>query len=82
LLLRRVPLGRAVVSTVAGAVAGGVTGWTLAEQFATTLDGVLGDPFVSALLGAVAGFLIAAFILRRRTSMREKRSVKLEGPAA
>ena len=85
LLLRRVPLGRAVVSTVAGAVAGGVTGWTLGEQFATTLDGVvsaLGDPFVSAVLGAVAGFLIAAFIVRRRASMRDKRSVKLEEPAA
>ena len=82
LLLRRVPLGRAVVSTVAGAVAGGVTGWTLGEQFATTLDGVsaLGDPFVSAVLGAVAGFLIAAFILRRRASMREKQSAKLRNP--
>lgn len=83
LLLRRVPLGRAVVSTVAGAVAGGVIGWTLGEQFATTLDGVvpaLGDPFVSAVLGAVAGFLIAGLILRRRASMRDKQSIKLEEP--
>ena len=82
LLLRRVPLGRAVVSTVGGAVAGGVTGWTLAEQFAPTLDGAFGDPFVSGVLGAVTGFLIAAFVLRRRASIREMRSVKLEEPAA
>lgn len=59
LLLRRVPLGLAVLGTLIGTVTGGALGWVLPS----------GDfPVGSALLAAVAGFAVAALSLRLRFS--------------
>jgi len=57
LLMRRVPLGRALTGTVVGTVAGGVLGAVLL----TFLLGI-GGP----VLGAILGFLCAVLSLRRR----------------
>ena len=63
LLLRRVPLGLAVLGTVAGTVlggaAGGVVGWLMPD-----------DRYFLAVpvLGALVGFLCAALLLRLRAS--------------
>ena len=56
-LLRRVPLGLAVMGTVAGTVLGGALGWML-----------LPDSIIHPVLGAVAGFFCAALLLRLRAS--------------
>ena len=55
LLLRHVPLGRAILVTGLGTIAGGVTG--LAAR-------VTGNPIRGAVICGVLGFLIAAFYLR------------------
>lgn len=58
LLLRHVPLGRAMLWSVIGTVLGAVISWTVP----------LGpDQIGRAVLGAIAGFLIAALFLRRTT---------------
>ena len=62
LLLRRVPLGRAVAGTVGGTVVGGVAGWLLAPM--------AGTPVV----GAVLGFFISAGLLRLQASRHPERS--------
>jgi hypothetical protein len=58
LLLRHVPLGRAMLWSVLGTVVGAVTLWTVP----------LGrDQIGRAIIGAVAGFLVAAIVLRWTT---------------
>jgi len=59
LLLRRVSLGRAVVWCGGGAAAGGVAGTVAMGR---------SDPIVGTLFGALAGFLVAVVLLRRRAS--------------
>jgi hypothetical protein len=58
LLLRHVPLGRAMLWSVMGTVVGGVVAWMIP---------VGRDQIGRAVLGAVLGFLAAAFVLRRTT---------------
>lgn len=57
LLLRRVPLGRAFAGLVVGTVLGGLAGW-----FSPLTFNVLLQPIASA----AAGFVAAAFVMRRR----------------
>jgi hypothetical protein len=61
LLLRRVPLGLAVLGTVAGTVAGGVLGWVLPFP-------ALGNEVARGLWGGVLGFACACLLLRLRAS--------------
>ena len=58
LLLRHVPLGRAMLWSVMGTVVGGVVAWMIP---------VGRDHIGRAVLGAVLGLLAAAFVLRRTT---------------
>lgn len=58
LLMRHVPLGRAMLWCVIGTVVGGVIFWTVPLGH---------DQIGRAIIGAVAGFLIAAVALRRMT---------------
>ena len=58
LLLRQVPLGRAMLWSVMGTVVGGVVAWTAPLGH---------DQIVRAVLGAVLGFLVAALVLRWTT---------------
>jgi hypothetical protein len=58
LLLRQVPLGRAMLWSVIGTVVGGVAAWTARLGH---------DQIGGAVMGAVAGFLIAALALRWTT---------------
>ena len=58
LLLRRVPVGRAVLGTTAGAFAGGLVSAALQ---------------IHAVLGAVVGFTAAALILRGRAGAPPRR---------
>ena len=55
LLLRRVPLGRAVLGAVLGTVLGGIVGWMLR---------VGGDEVNGALIVGAIGFVLAALSLR------------------
>jgi drug/metabolite transporter superfamily protein YnfA len=58
LLLRHVPLGRAMLWSVLGTVVGAVVAWTVP----------LGrDQIGRAVLGAVLGFIIAALLVRSTT---------------
>jgi hypothetical protein len=85
LLLRRVPLGRAVTWCVFGAVMGGVVGWTLGEAAALVLNPLvpaLGGAFGTGAFGAITGFLIAAIVLRRQAASRPLPPVQLDDPAA
>jgi len=67
LLLRHVPLGLALLGTLAGTVVGGVLGWVIP---------VLGSQVQSAVLGAVLGFCFAALAMRLRyTAGRVPRKV-------
>jgi len=59
-LLRRVPLGRAVIGTFVGTVIGGVLGVGLG-LLAWPIGAMVGPPF-----GGIIGFLAAAIRLRRR----------------
>ena len=56
LLMRRVPLGRALLGTAAGAVSGGLLGWFMP---------VGADVIARTLVAGVAGFLVAVIVLRR-----------------
>jgi len=58
LLMRRVPLGRALLGTAVGTVGGGVVGWFLH---------VGRDGFLRVLVASIVGFLIAVLVLRRST---------------
>lgn len=55
-VLRRVPLGLALLGTLVGAVAGGVTGWMLRGQDIMQV--------YHAIIGALIGFLAATIALR------------------
>ena len=55
LLLRRVPLGRAFASLVAGTVLGGLAGWFFPLSF---------DPVRQPIVTAAAGFLAASVLMR------------------
>jgi hypothetical protein len=72
LLLRRVPLGKVFLWTVVGTVTGGVAGW-IAGAMRAAVNGappLFGDEVIAAILGAVAGFLATALLLRLRASSR------------
>jgi hypothetical protein len=72
LLLRHVPLGKAVAWSTLGTVAGAVVGWTVAvalHDATPWLHTSMGDEVKGAILGALVGFLVAAFVLRRRASV-------------
>jgi hypothetical protein len=57
LLMRRVPIGRALLGTMLGTIAGGLVGW-----FAP----IHGEQFEHALLFAIAGFGLAVLRLRHQ----------------
>jgi hypothetical protein len=63
LLLRRVPLGVALVGSMAGTVLGGVLGWVLTGG---------NDPMATPILGAIIGFACAAILMRLRFSTPRK----------
>ena len=80
LLLRRVPLGRAVGWTTLGAVTGGIGGWMLAIALRTEVGGrlpVLSNAIESGIAGSVIGFAIAA-LLARSLSGRKRRGDPIE----
>jgi hypothetical protein len=58
LLLRHVPLGKAILWSVMGTVVGGVVAWTASVGH---------DQIGIAVLGAVLGFLVAALLVRWTT---------------
>jgi len=55
LLMRRVPLGRALAGSILGAVIGGVLGWTIP---------IAADEAHRAIVGAVIGYVLAVVCLR------------------
>ena len=63
LLMRRVPIGRALVVTMLGTIAGGLLGW-----FAP----VHGDQITRTLWSSVVGFATAVFLLRRAATRRNQ----------
>ena len=84
LFLRRVPLGKVFMWTAIGTAAGGVAGWLVGVALRAAANGpppLFGDEVISAILGAVAGFLIAVVVLRVRASRSEPR-MEFEPPAA
>ena len=62
LLMRRVPLGRAVLWTIVGTILGGLVGWF------TPLGS---DAVYRSLLSGLAGFALAVLLLRRSTATRQ-----------
>lgn len=65
LLMRRVPLGRAMLGTMLGTIAGGLLGWLLP---------VVPDPVNRTLLAGFLGFVLAVVTLRRLASRSERAS--------
>jgi hypothetical protein len=65
LLLRRVPLGRMFVWSVAGTVAGGIIGW-ITSSWAALGDNSLERAVDSALGGALVGCVATCILLRYR----------------
>jgi hypothetical protein len=67
ILLRRVPLGKAVLVTTIGTVTGGVTGWIVGEALRAVNGPTepFGNELSGAILGAVAGFVAAALLMGR-----------------
>lgn len=61
LLLRRVPLGKAIAWTTLSTVLGGVAGWGIQSVGRVTQNRI-----ETALIGALAGFILAAVVLRVR----------------
>src|SRR5687768_2037857 len=71
IFLRRVPLGLALLGTLLGTIVGGVLGWVV-RLGANEIQG--------GLIGAFAGFAIAALLLRLRASApRERRAISVQG---
>ena len=62
LLMRRVPIGRALVATTVGTIIGGLIG-----LFTPTSRDIL----LQTIGGGVAGFTLSVLVLRRRASSRE-----------
>jgi hypothetical protein len=84
LLLRYVPLGKAIAWSTVGTAAGGVVGWLLAtvlDRASPGIDTAVGSQVRGAILGAIAGFLAAALILRLRAA-RGKASSTAGRPVA
>jgi hypothetical protein len=84
LLLRRVPLGRAIAITTAGAVTGGIAGWLVAVALRSRFGGplpLLGDEVGFGLVGAGLGFATAAVIVRRRGSRHTEQTGRSDQPA-
>lgn len=82
LLLRYVPLGKAVAWSTVGSVVGGVAGWSLAtvlDRANHAIDTGLATQAKGVILGAVAGFLAAALILRLRVRASRGRASSTEG---
>jgi len=72
-LMRQVALGRALVGTVLGTLAGAIIGWVWPPVV---------DRVSDLMVGAVAGFAVAVLILRRlATSARARASKGLQGAA-
>lgn len=59
LLMRRVPVGRAMLGTMLGTIAGGVTGWFVPLHI---------DQFYRTILGGFLGFVLAVVTLRQLAS--------------
>ena len=66
IFLRRVPLGLALLGTLLGTIIGGVLGWVVH---------LTGDPVEGGVIGAVAGFAVAALLLRLRASAPPRQAV-------
>lgn len=62
LLMRRVPLGRAMLGTMLGTIAGGVIGWFAPVHI---------HQFYHTLLSGFLGFVMAVIALRQAASRRE-----------
>jgi hypothetical protein len=76
LLMRRVPVGQALLGTGAATIAGGVIGWLVParDAFLISLDARTGpDQVLDAVAGAVIGFLAATVILRLAAGRAEAR---------
>lgn len=56
LLMRRVPVGRAMLGTMVGTIAGGVAGWFVPLHI---------DQFYRTILGGFLGFVVAVIALRQ-----------------
>jgi hypothetical protein len=85
LLLRHVPLGKAVGWSTVGTIVGGVLGWTLAvilHDATPWLRTGMGDEVKAALFGALVGFLVAVLVLRRRASAGRRSPLESQRPAA
>ena len=70
LLLRRVPLGVAVLGATAGAAAGAILGWTIPSALSTD---------TAATVGAFLGFAAACLLLRRFASRDDVRRPSAPG---
>jgi hypothetical protein len=68
IFLRRVPLGLALLGTLLGTIVGGVAGWVLAPG---------GFPVQGGVWGAIAGFALAALLLRLRASAPARKQVSV-----
>jgi hypothetical protein len=68
LLLRRVPLGIALIGSMAGTVLGGVLGWVLTGG---------NDPMSTPILGAIVGFACAAIVMRLRFSTPRQEAIRV-----
>ena len=85
LFLRRVPLGKVLMWSAIGTTAGGVAGWIVGVALRAAVNGpppLFGDESTSAILGAVAGFLLAVVFLRVRASARTEPRMESKPPAA
>jgi hypothetical protein len=68
LLMRRVPLGRAMLGTMLGTIAGGLIGW---------FTPFLLDQFYRTLVAGFLGFVLAVVTLRRAASRSERASAQV-----
>ena len=71
LLMRRVPIGRALLGTMLGTILGGLVGWF------TPLHGP-GDIIDRTLLCGIIGFAVAVLALRRMATARAPADVEAE----
>jgi len=70
LLMRRVPLGAAFLGTAVAATLGGVIGWVAAWLMS-------GNPVVWPVAAAIACFLLAVLLLRRRFAASPETRVRV-----